>query len=263
MPLVVFQQEVLAEFISSAGAVFRFDPEIVVQKVAPRGHVYVGVDLAKSHDFTVISAARSDDMMPCGYDRFNAVAWATQRARIRSFVTRLQQAGAEAVTLVMDSTGVGDPIVEEVEAEGYDVIPINFTKFKQHMVVQLSKDLEDGMVRLDKKEELHEFENYTYKVTEAGRWTYSAPEGQFDDCVAAKMLQHWGIVQEGAPAITPIRADDPETIVAAEGEEPDEDDWSDLLDDEAIVEEEEEEILVPDSYEMLMTRPSAWHGRDF
>jgi hypothetical protein len=260
MPLVVFQQEVLAEFISSAGAVFRFDPEIVVDKVKPQGHVFVGIDLAKSHDFTVLSAARSDNMMPCGYDRFNAVAWATQRARIRGFVHKLHKAGAEAVTLVMDSTGVGDPIVEEIEADGYDVIPINFTKDKQHMVIQLSKDLEDGSVRLDKKEEIPEFENYSYKVTEAGKWTYSAPEGQFDDCVAAKMLQHWGIVQEGAPNITPIKADDKDSD---ESNEEDPNDWSDLLDDESVLDAIEEETeIVPDSYEELMSRPGAWNARE-
>jgi phage FluMu gp28-like protein len=265
MPLVVFQQEVLAEFISSAGAVFRFDAKIVVKRVAPKGHVVVGIDLAKTNDFTVISAARSEDMLPCGFERFNEVAWGVQKNRIRKFVARLKAAGASGVTLVMDSTGVGDPIVEEIEENGYDVVPINFTKTKQHMVVQLGKDLEDGYVRLDSAEDISEFENYSYKVTEAGRWTYSAPEGQHDDCVSAKMLQHWGITQEGVPNIVAMAAADPVSVAEAIDPEP-ENDWSDLLEDEeaAIVDTGIPEVLelVPDAVSEIMLRATAWNARE-
>lgn len=263
MPLVVFQQEVLAEFISSAGAVFRFDLKIVTKRVVPRGHVVVGIDLAKTQDFTVLSAARAEDMMPCGYDRFNEVAWKVQRGRMYSFVRKLKAAGATGVTLVMDSTGVGDPVVEEVEADGYDVVPINFTKTKQFMVAQLSKDLEDGYVKLDEEEEIHEFENYSYKVTEGGRWTYSAPEGQHDDCVSAKMLQHWGIVQEGVPNIVAMDAHDEVSQEEARNPDPEED-WSDLMDEVVTVDTGIPEIveLVPDSALSIMNRAAAWNVRE-
>lgn len=255
MPLLTFQQEVLAEFIASAGAVFRFNTNIIISTVKPQGHVVVGVDLAKSNDFTVFSAANADDAMPCGYDRFNEIAWGVQRNRLRQFVKDLKKNGATHVTLVMDSTGVGDPIVEEIEADGYDVVPINFTKYKHHMVTQLSKDLEDGAVRLDEEEETHEFENYAYKITDAGRWTYNAPEGQHDDCVSAKMLQHWGIVQEGAPDVTSISANDP-----IEEEDEDEEDLSYLYEDQVDTGIPEITTIEADSTAMLMGRREAWTG---
>lgn len=259
MPLITFEQEVLAEFISSAGAVFRFNAKIIMSEVKPSGHVVVGIDLAKSNDFTVLSAANATDMLPCGYDRFNEVAWAIQRGRIKNFVKKLKKEGAEHVTLMMDSTGVGDPIVEEMEADGFDVVGINFTKRKQHMVTQLSKDLEDGDVRLNENEEIPEFENYTYKITDAGRWTYSAPEGQHDDCVSAKMLQHWGIVQEGAPDITSIGASDLERTAA---EDEDDDDLSYLVDDTPLVDTGVAtlETFEQDTTAMLMGRTDAWTG---
>jgi hypothetical protein len=260
MPLITFEQEVLAEFISSAGAVFRFNEKIILTEVKPSGHVVVGIDLAKSNDFTVLTAANAATMMPCAYDRFNEVAWAVQRGRIKNFVKALRRGGATHVTLVMDSTGVGDPIVEEMEADGFDVIGINFTKRKQHMVTQLSKDLEDGDVRLNENEEIPEFENYTYKITDAGRWTYSAPEGQHDDCVSAKMLQHWGIVQEGAPEITSITAGDLERTAAEDDE--DEDDLSYLMEDEIMVDTGKPtlEVFEQDTTAMLMGRSDAWTG---
>jgi hypothetical protein len=49
-----------------------------------------------------------------------------------------------------------------------------------------------------------EFEQYQLNQTEKGRITYSAPSGEHDDVVSAKMLQHWGIVNEGVPDATII-----------------------------------------------------------
>lgn len=270
-PLVVYQQEVLAEFVSSAGAVFRFNPEIITDRAKPSGPVVVGVDLAKSYDFTVLSAARMEDNMPCGYERFNQIAWTTQRNRIKGFVAKLLKNGATSVTLVIDSGGPGDPICDELEFEGYDVVPINFTKNKQPMVVQLSKDFEDGYVRLDKDEEISEYENYTYKITDAGRWTYSAPEGQHDDCVSAKMLSHWGIVQEGMPNAVAIAATEEEDRRTEEKripyqEEEESEDWAEYLSDEDYLEEQAVQIqeveLRPDSPVSIMGRAAAWAERE-
>lgn len=261
MPLMTYQQEVLADFISSAGAVFRFHDDIVVEKTKPHGRVIIGVDLAKSNDFTVFSAANCDDMMPCGYDRFNEIAWKMQRARLRDFVANLLKGGATHVTLLIDSGGPGDPIVEEMEADGYDVVPINFTKSKQNMVVQLSKDMEQGVVRLDYEEPIHEFENYTYKITDAGKWTYSAPEGQHDDAVSAKMLQHWGIVQEGAPNITAIAADDA-VSQAEEKQETETEDFVDIYEEQLDTGLPTHTTIQADTTAMLMGRRQAWTGSE-
>lgn len=268
LPLLVFQQEVEAEFIASAGAVFRFNPLNIVEKSKPEGHVVIGIDLAKSNDFTVLSAVREDGK-PCGYDRFNDVAWRLQRQRIKSFVRKLMIEGAVSCTLMMDSTGVGDPIVEDIEADGYDVVPINFTKTKAYMVAQLSKDLEDGYALLDKQENIDEFENYTYKVTEGGKWTYGAPEGQHDDCVSARMLAQWGLIQEGTPNIIALHeAEDPELDTPKPFRDPEDEmadgDYSDLLEE---LENERsrqpdipEKVLVPDSFQEIMERPGAWNS---
>jgi hypothetical protein len=262
MPLLVFQQEVLAEFVASAGQVFRWSPEAITSALAkPKGHVFVGVDLAKKVDFTVFYAT-NEDGMPCGFDRMNEVAWKMQRNRLHGFVKKLKDQGARHVTLVMDSTGVGDPIVEEVEAAGYDVIPVNFRSLKQNMVTQLSKDLEDGYARLLDKH-IEEFENYTYEITASGNFKYSAPEGQHDDVVSAKMLQHWGLTQEGAPNITAVSAaddPDPQDTEAPEGYDVGDDDWSDLIDSDEATDTGRPEVTVirPDSAASIMARRDAW-----
>lgn len=261
LPMLIFEQEVLAEFISAAGSVFRFSDKQVVEPVKPKGHVVIGVDLAKSNDFTVFSAARADDMMPCGFDRMREVSWPMQRNRLKSFAMRLLREGATHVTLVMDSTGVGDPITEDMEVAGFDVVPINFKKWKQQMVIQLSKDLEDGIVRVSTEEELHEYENYTYKVTDAGNWTYSAPEGQHDDIVSAKMLQHWGVTKEGAPNATAISGgDEINPRDAGEDEFPDEDFYADEENDTGVA---TVETFAQDDMKAIMGRRDAWTGIDY
>lgn len=270
LPLLTYQQEVEADFVASAGAVFRISDEQIREELSrPKGHVCVGVDLAKSNDFTVLSAANAETMEPCGYDRFNDVAWGVQKNRIKSFVRSLMRAGAVSVTLIMDSTGVGDPIAEEIEEYGYDVVPINFTKTKQFMVTQLAKDIEDGYVRLYAGEDITEFENYGYTVNEeTGKTKYSAPEGQHDDCVSAKMLQHWGIVQEGMPNIVALEMSGPIDKLPDEVSSRrsfEDEDYTDLLDEQ--FEQDTgipvEVVLIPDSPAQIMARSEAWSGREF
>jgi hypothetical protein len=73
------------------------------------------------------------------------------------------------------------------------------------MVRLLAKDIEERSAFI-LKERLTEFEDYQMTMSPAGRMTYAAPEGSgmYDDAVAAKMLQHWGIINEAAGDISVI-----------------------------------------------------------
>jgi hypothetical protein len=76
-----------------------------------------------------------------------------------------------------------------------------------------------------------EFDNYAMSQTAAGRMTYSAPEGDHDDIVSAKMLQHWGVATEGIPEASILSPSEPSN---GPSDPMDEDDaeWADLLDEE-------------------------------
>ncbi len=202
LPAAVYEQEILAEFVSAAGAVFRFGEKAFQGMHEPGDHVTMGVDLAKHHDFTVLTAVDTASRLPVFHDRFNAVNWPTQRQRIRQAVADIQAKGAE-VTMVVDSTGLGDVIYDDLEAEGYDVIPIKFTQaWKQGAVFQLQADLERGAAFI-LPEQRHEFEQYGYEMSEiTGRFKFSGPENGFDDEVSAKLLEHHGVVHGGIPNVT-------------------------------------------------------------
>jgi Terminase large subunit, T4likevirus-type, N-terminal len=246
LPTVLFEQEAMAKFIAAGSNVFEWDIEYVQRAlVGDNGmvegesvsgqHAFLGVDLAKTTDFTVLYGAAERTRRNVYFERFHSPKWSEQKRRIRRAVGKLMRAGATGVTLVMDSTGVGDPIVEDMEDAGFDVVGINFTTYKNKMVMLLAKDLETGRAFL-LEDQIEEFENYQLNQTEKGRITYSAPEGEHDDVVSAKMLSHWGMVNEGAPGI--LGADDYDEASASatrnpwdeeEGEDEDAD-WSDLVD---------------------------------
>lgn len=209
LPAVMYEQEVLAEFVSDAGSVFRLRDDSIKEMVKPNGHVYLGVDLAKHRDFTVFTASNADDRMPCYHDRFNAVSWPVQKERIVTAHDNLLEMGAESVTLIMDSTGIGDVIFDDLEEEGMDIVPVKFSnEWKSKAVNLLSADIERGNAFLI-DEQVHEFQTYAYTMSETtGRFKYSGPDGGHDDEVSAKLLEHWGQVHLGAPNVRSITATD-------------------------------------------------------
>lgn len=246
MPRLLFEQEVEAKFLAAGSSVFlipdrsvqlsEIQANYMVEETPPAGHVVLGVDLAKSSDWTVIYGARSKDRRNCYFERMQAITWPEQKRRIKRAVHHILKSGATGVTLVMDSTGVGDPIVDDMEAAGYDVVPINFTTHKNNMVKLLAKDLEESRAFVLEDGHKVEFENYAMNMTPSGKITYSAPEGEHDDVVSAKMLQHWGVVNEGVPGAMVLSIDDPPEREKDEFEEPNEFEY--LVDPDEITEEE-------------------------
>lgn len=216
LPAIEYEQEILAQFVSQAGAVFRFNYEydeennpvrnlsLVDDLVEPLGHVVLGIDLAKHQDFTVLCGVRSDDRMPCYHDRFQDVSWPHQRRLIHEAVEHIMST-ATGITILMDSGGVGDVVYDDLSEEGLDIIPINFTKWKDNAVRLLSADLERGEAFIHEGQ-LREFEAYAKSVTDSGRTRYAASIGH-DDEVSAALLAHWGIVHSGVPNIQTLTVD--------------------------------------------------------
>jgi hypothetical protein len=265
LPHLLFQQEVEAKFIAAGSNIFVIPDEIVQEElVEPEGHVVLGIDLARTTDYTVIYGANARTRKNCYYKRWQDVTWPRQRRMIIRATKDVLKRGATGVTLCIDSTGVGDPMVEELEELGFDVIGLNFTTWKDKMVKLLAKDIEDGRSFL-LTEQLDEFEQYELHLTEKGRASYSAPSGENDDAVAAKMLQHWAIVNEGVPDATIIDGVSTDSINRDEpthpddDEMPDDEDWGDFDWDD-----EPEGVVVTEtiygrSANDMMNDPSVWN----
>jgi hypothetical protein len=248
LPKIIFEQEIMAEFLAAGASIFGIGLEregaIIDEIVEPRGNVFVGIDLAKKQDFTVITADREEDGLPCYFERFQDMDWPTQQKRIGYAIEELEmQPGVESVTALVDSTGLGDVVYDNLIAAGVDVIPIDFNgNRKEQMARLLAADMEHGKAVIlgDMKDE---FGHYEFTLTPNGHYKFSAPSGKHDDMVAAKMLAHWGRIHEGGSniEIITIERDDP----AAEA----------ALRETILIPTRPEK---PDTALDIMNRPEAW-----
>lgn len=141
--------------------------------------VAYGVDLAKSIDYTVV-VGLDEDAAVCYFDRWQGLTWDLTESKL-----------ADAVGYApcyMDSSGVGDPIVERVARSCPNVKPYPTGARKQGLIESLAVDIQarrvhypDGIIRA-------ELESFEYKLSPSLKVQYSAPDGQHDDCVVALAL---------------------------------------------------------------------------
>ena len=193
LPERVFAQEYEGRFIEGAGQVFRNVRECATGSWQDpvRGLDYCGgLDLAKVTDYTVLVIVNGDREV-VHVDRFHRVDWGIQIERIHAATRRYNDAN-----LLVDSTGVGEPVYEALCAAGCIVEPYPFTaKSKNALVTNLCQMLEQSEIVLPKPElwpvGIDELEAFEYTVTDAGNVKTGAPYGVQDDCVAAVALGAW------------------------------------------------------------------------
>lgn len=138
-----------------------------------------GVDLAKSVDWTVVIGLDAEGRT-AQFHRWQRVPWSETQRRIVEII-------GDTPTLI-DSTGVGDPVVEAIQYEAPNVTGYQFTltskqKLMEGLAVAIQKrqvSYPDGPIR-------QELETFEYETTRTGV-RYTAPEGLHDDCVCALAL---------------------------------------------------------------------------
>jgi hypothetical protein len=139
-----------------------------------------GRDLAKSHDFNVGINLDVHGQV-CAFERFQ-LPWELATQRIASF--------HDGIPTAVDSTGVGDPIVERLQKmprgtffEGY----VYSSRSKQMIMENLAVMMQSGEISFPEGPIVSELESFEYQYTRTGV-TYGAPEGMFDDCVNSLAL---------------------------------------------------------------------------
>lgn len=189
VPLVVWQQEYLAEFIDGTGSVFRNIRACITNEKyeSPKQNqqYIMSADLAKHQDFTVVYVAEQDTKKVIFQDRFNQTDWQLQKARIRAIYDRFN-----CLQLILDSTGVGDAIYDDLCQSGLSVKSFKFTSSSKSQLIQnLSVAIDNQDIHYYPFPELiSELEIFGYDVSASGNVRYSAPEGLHDDCVISLAL---------------------------------------------------------------------------
>jgi phage FluMu gp28-like protein len=149
-----------------------------VRPLSTRTPVAFGVDLAKSHDWTVVCGL-DDAGQVCTLERWQS-DWGQTRSRVLALVNGWQ-------TLI-DSTGVGDPIVEDLTKVRGNIQGFRFSSpSKQQLMEGLASAIHTGEVAFPDGWLVSELEAFEYEYTRTGV-RYSAPDGLHDDGVCALAL---------------------------------------------------------------------------
>lgn len=221
LPPHVFRQLYLAEPADDGGNPFGIEAiRRCVRPLSDGEPVAWGIDLAKSQDWCwAIALDEAGDM--CRSERWRS-PWNETETRILGLV-------GDVPTLI-DSTGVGDPIVERLQRTAPNIEGFKFTsESKQRIMEGLASAIHRQAVGLSGDDLLAELESFEYEETRTGV-KYSAPDGLHDDgpCALALVVYH----RERVGSVSVLWASEPErrkddglTVVARFAQMRDDPDW--------------------------------------
>lgn len=196
LPDSVFRELYLAEPSDDEGNPFGFDAiRACVTEVYSTAPVAVwGWDLAKSSDWTWGVALDAQGRMVAS-ERWQA-PWETTIERIVALT-----AGAPAL---VDSTGVGDPVLEALQKRGGNFEGFKFSSMsKQQLMEGLAVAIQRHEVTIADPLLASELESFEYEYTRTGA-RYSAPEGLHDDGVCALALAVAHKARSWVPVVMPL-----------------------------------------------------------
>lgn len=178
LPEVVFNQEYLADPAENSSNPFgNAFIRRCIKPLSAQTIVCYGIDLAKSVDFTVIIGLDKSGNVAY-FDRFQ-LDWHNTKETIK----RLPPA-----PIIVDSTGVGDPILEDLLREGVNIEGLKFTsQSKQQLMEGLASAIQQAKIGFPEGVIVDELDVFEYQFTANGV-RYSAPSGFHDDCVVALAL---------------------------------------------------------------------------
>ena len=198
MPRATYEQEYECKFLETGSQFFKniencvYDKE-VERSLTPSGDFKLGVDLAKYNDFTVITPLCLNTMIVHPQDRFNHMDWIVQEAKIEANARKYNNA-----RLTLDSTGIGDPVVEELRRRGLNIRDEDVFKFtetsRKNLLNHLAILLENRQILIPNDQELiDELKSFNVELNDSGKTIIRCPEGLHDDRVMSLALACWGV----------------------------------------------------------------------
>jgi hypothetical protein len=157
--------------------------EACIQPISSLPPVVWGVDLAKSVDWTVAIGLDQSGAV-CRFERWQG-DWEQTTRRLVSLIGQTRA--------LVDSTGVGDPIVERLQKDCENAEGYKFTsRSKQQLMEGLAVSIQQESTHYPQGIIPQELSDFEYEYTRTGV-RYSAPEGFFDDTVVALALAVRGL----------------------------------------------------------------------
>ncbi len=172
-----YRQEYLAEPLATSGNPFGMEhiKKNTMSMLSTNETIVYGCDIAKYNDFTVIIGLDEEGQMTY-FDRYRG-EWSLTKEKIKALPS--------SILKVMDSTGVGDVIFEELSYSISNIQGFKFTvSSKPQVMKELIIDVQAGNLKFNEttSEEMMAFE---YFLTSTGHPKYQAKSGYHDDAICA------------------------------------------------------------------------------
>ena len=183
LPENVYRELYLAEPADDGGNPFNINKinNCTVKYTLDKTKVkYFGIDLAKSHDWSVAIGIDNEGTVQF-FDRWQS-DWSGTINRLKKIIG--------SIPSYIDSTGVGDPIYEALQPHCKSLHGFKYSSTsKQQLMLLLASHFHQESVKVPEGTELvNELLMFEYNITSSGRVQYDAPQGLHDDCVNALAL---------------------------------------------------------------------------
>ena len=199
LPEMVYQQEYLATFLADSAGVFsNIDACVKGGMLDPRSDCdyVIGWDIAKYQDFSVISVLNCQTMHLDYWQRTNHIDYSVQVEDVCAIARRYNHA-----YILQDSTGVGDPVLEQVQRRGFRSDGYLFTNASKKILIEgLVVGIQNvGLTFPDIDVLLGELRQMQYTLTPSRLISYSAPDGAHDDTVMSLALAYHAATRSRMP----------------------------------------------------------------
>ena len=205
LPEDTFKQEYLAVFLEESAGVFRgIDACIrgILNKLIERitKHYYVlGWDPAKYEDYSVVTVIDCHTKEVVYWERINQIDYTVQLEMVANIAAKFH------ANVLMDMTGVGDPLLEQLKVlgrkRGFKADGFLFTNAsKKALIENLQLGIQNRDISFpDIPVMLNELRIFEYRMTKARQLSYSAPKGMHDDAVISLALAYLAASQPRGP----------------------------------------------------------------
>ena len=170
-------QSLIASCVSS-------DLEFNPWDVLSQGNFYMGVDLGKHQDFSVVAIIQKTED-----DKLNLVhcyqfPLETAYASVIGYIKALTGKWQNVSKIMVDKTGLGDPIVEDMQHAGLPPVEgVLFSEPKKEEIATIFKqNMVEGNFKLPyDRDVINELNLERFELTKSGKIKFSHPDGTHDD----------------------------------------------------------------------------------
>jgi phage FluMu gp28-like protein len=197
LPIYIFRQEYLGEFIDAGAEIFVNIDEVFCLKdyAKPTSKNYAGLDLGRKNDYTVLTVMNNLGEVIEIY-RDNKKSWDEIMNNVAAILKK------HNAHCLVETNGIGD-VVCEILKKKYSKIEafITSNSSKQTIIEQLIVDFQNLSIKLPNeslfkylKDEIEALEvEYNVKTRNI---FYRAPQGLHDDCVMSAALCNYNRIQK-------------------------------------------------------------------